>query len=316
MKKKLLIIILLALALIGCGKKEEPKQEPTKEEPVINKNANSVVLYFSVTNHTRVLARMISEETNSDLIEIIPKEKYTDEDINYNNDNSRANKEQNNDKARPEIENKLDLDKYSTIYIGYPIWWGTVPRIIYTLLDNYDLTNKKIVLFCTSGSSGIEQSVKDLKAYNNKLNIIASKRFATATPITAITNWLYENNLQKGEPSMEQTKSIKVTINDKEYTLNLEDNGTARKLVEILPLETKMQELNGNEKYVYLSEIFPVYSYKPKRINKGDVMLFDSGCIVIFYKSFDNKGYSYTKIGHIDNLDDLGNGDVQVKFSK
>ena len=77
-----------------------------------------------------------------------------------------------------------------------------------------------------------------------------------------------------------------------------------------------MQELNGNEKYVYLSEIFPVYSYKPKRINKGDVMLFDSGCIVIFYKSFDNKGYSYTKIGHIDNLDDLGNGDVQVKFSK
>ena len=316
MKKKLLIIILLSLALIGCGKKEEPKKETTKEEQIIKENSSSAVLFFSVTNHTRVLARMISEETNSDLIEIIPKEKYTDEDINYNNDNSRANKEQNNDKARPEIENKLDLDKYSTIYIGYPIWWGTVPRIIYTLLDNYDLTTKKIVLFCTSGSSGIEQSVKDLKAYNNKLNVIASKRFATATPITSIKNWLYENNLQKGEPSMEQTKSIKVTINDKEYTLNLEDNGTARKLVEILPLETKMQELNGNEKYVYLSEILPVYSYKPKRINKGDVMLFDSGCIVIFYKSFDNKGYSYTKIGHIDNLDDLGSGDVQVKFSK
>jgi flavodoxin len=316
MKKRLLIIILLALVLVGCGKKEEVKKETSKEEPVIKENSNSAVLYFSVTNNTKVIARMISEETNSDLIEIVPKEKYTDEDINYNNDNSRANKEQNDDKARPEIENKLDLEKYSTIYLGYPIWWGTVPRIIYTLLDNYDLTNKNIVLFCTSGSSGIEQSVKDLKNYNDKLNIITSKRFAANTPKTEITNWLYENNLQKGEPSVEHTKSIKVTINNKEYTLNLEDNATSRKLVELLPLETKMQELNGNEKYVYLSESFPTDSYKPERINKGDVMLFDNSCIVIFYKSFDNKGYNYTKIGHIDNLDDLGSGDVQVKFSK
>ncbi len=122
-----------------------------------------------------------------------------------------------------------------------------------------------------------------------------------------------ENNINN---SNEVISQVKVIINNKEYTLNLEDNATSRKLVELLPLETKMQELNGNEKYVYLSESFPTDSYKPERINKGDVMLFDNSCIVIFYKSFDNKGYNYTKIGHIDNLDDLGSGDVQVKFSK
>ena len=315
MKKKVLIIIILALVLIGCGKKEEQKKE-TKQEPVIRENANSLVLYFSVTNNTEGIAKLISEETNSDLIEIIPKEKYTDEDINYGNDNSRANKEQNNDKARPEIENKLDLGKYDTIYLGYPIWWGTVPRIIYTLLDNYDLTNKNIILFCTSGSSGIEQSVNDLKAYNNQLNIITSKRFAANTSKDEINNWIDTNNLPKGETNMTETSSVRITINNKEYTLNLLDNPTTNKLKEMLPLEMNMEELNGNEKYIFLGEEFPTNESTPKLIEAGDVMLYGNNCLVIFYKSFDSKGYSYTKIGHIDNLEDLGKGSVKVKISE
>ena len=74
-----------------------------------------------------------------------------------------------------------------------------------------------------------------------------------------------------------------------------------------------MKELNGNEKYVYLDSKLPVSEYSPKHINKGDVMLYGNNCLVIFYKSFDTS-YSYTKIGHIDNLDDLDNKDVLVKF--
>ena len=123
-----------------------------------------------------------------------------------------------------------------------------------------------------------------------------------------------ENNIEDNN-SNEVISSVKVTINNKEYTLNLEDNETAKSFANLLPQEFNMSELNGNEKYVYMGSSLPTNSYNPKHIEKGDVMLFGNNCLVIFYKSFDTS-YSYTKIGHINNLDDLGNGSITVKFEK
>ena len=114
---------------------------------------------------------------------------------------------------------------------------------------------------------------------------------------------------------VEVITSVKVTIDDKEYVVKLEDNKTAQSFVNILPKEFNMNELNGNEKYVYLDNSLPTDSYIPKQINKGDVMLYGDNCLVIFYQSFDTS-YSYTKIGHIDNLGDLGKDDVLVRFEK
>ena len=108
---------------------------------------------------------------------------------------------------------------------------------------------------------------------------------------------------------------MKVIINEKEYVLNLETNETAHSFVNLLPQELTMSELNGNEKYVYLNDFLPVEAYKPKQVNKGDVMLFGDDCLVVFYKSF-NTSYSYTKIGHIDNLPNLGNDNITIKFEK
>ena len=113
----------------------------------------------------------------------------------------------------------------------------------------------------------------------------------------------------------ETQKTMNVNINGTDYAINLEDNATVRGLCGKLPLECEMQELNGNEKYVYVDFSLPTDSSNPKHISAGDVMLFGDSCLVIFYKSF-NTSYSYTKIGHIDNLPDLGNGDVKVKFYK
>ena len=122
-------------------------------------------------------------------------------------------------------------------------------------------------------------------------------------------------NSNKSSSSNEVIKSVKAIINEKEYIINLEDNETAKKFVEILPLELNMNELNGNEKYVNLDKTLPEKSANPGRINAGDVMLYGDDCLVIFYKSFDTT-YSYTKIGHIDNLPDLGNGNITVKFER
>ena len=108
-------------------------------------------------------------------------------------------------------------------------------------------------------------------------------------------------------------KMISVIIDGKTYKLNLESNTTVDEFIKLLPKEYTMNELNGNEKYVYINESLSTVKYMPKRIEKGDVMLYGNNCIVIFYKSFDTN-YTYTKIGHIDDLDDLGNKDIVVRF--
>jgi hypothetical protein len=123
-----------------------------------------------------------------------------------------------------------------------------------------------------------------------------------------------ENN-NKSEKSNGVIKSMKAIINEKEYIINLEDNEMTKSFIDLLPLEVKMNELNSNEKYVYLDTTLPTNSSNPKRINAGDVMLYGNNCLVIFYKSFDTS-YSYTRIGHIDDLPNLGNGNITVKFEK
>ncbi len=115
--------------------------------------------------------------------------------------------------------------------------------------------------------------------------------------------------------SNEVIKSVKAIINGKEYKIDLENNETANSFVGLLPQELNMKELNGNEKYIYLDTTLPTNSSNPRRINAGDVMLYGDNCLVIFYKSFDTS-YSYTKIGHIDSLPDLGNNSISIKFEK
>ena len=113
----------------------------------------------------------------------------------------------------------------------------------------------------------------------------------------------------------EKVNNINVIINDKNYNLKLENNNTAKELSDLLPQEFNMSDLNGNEKYVYMDKSLITNSYNPKHIEKGDVMLYGDNCLVIFYKSFDTS-YSYTKIGHIDNLDELETGNIIVKLEK
>ena len=119
-----------------------------------------------------------------------------------------------------------------------------------------------------------------------------------------------------GEPKTETTKMDKmfVTISDKKYEIKLENNSTVSALMQELPLEVSMSDLNNNEKYVDLDSSLPTNTYSPKHIEAGDVMLFGNNCLVIFYESFDTS-YSYTKIGHIDNLPNLGGGSISMTFS-
>ena len=121
-----------------------------------------------------------------------------------------------------------------------------------------------------------------------------------------------ENNIESENKLIYE---LKVIINGKTYNAKIEENETAQSFANMLPAEYNMSELNGNEKYIYLDNKLPTNSYNPKHIEKGDIMLYGNNCLVVFYKSFDTS-YSYTKIGHIEDLSDLGNNNITIKFMK
>ena len=150
------------------------------------------VIYFSCTGNTRTAAERIRDLTGADLIELVPEQPYTSQDLDYNDESCRANQEQKDPAARPRIAGQpLDLSQYGTIYLGYPIWQGTAPRIINTFLDTYDLTGKTVKPFCTSGSSGIETSVADIRAAVPEVNVTAGLR-GDDPDGSALKSWVRE----------------------------------------------------------------------------------------------------------------------------
>lgn len=122
-----------------------------------------------------------------------------------------------------------------------------------------------------------------------------------------------------GNNNQMENTSVIITVNGKEFNAVFYNNETANAFINMMPLTLNMNELNGNEKYYNLSSTLPVNSERVGSIKKGDIMLYGSNCIVIFYESF-NTSYSYTKIGYIENTDNLtaalGSGSVSVSFKK
>ena len=119
----------------------------------------TLVAVFSASGVTKRVGEEIARVCGGDFFEIVPKEKYTSDDLNYMNTRSRSSVEMKDASARPEIAGTVsDMDSYDTVIIGFPIWWGLAPRIIETFLESYDFSGKTIVPFCTSGGSGVGRS--------------------------------------------------------------------------------------------------------------------------------------------------------------
>ena len=146
----------------------EPDTENTSEESSDTAKASEnqsdiLVVYFSATGTTKGVAERIAEAEDADIYEIVPKEPYSDADLDWNDESSRTTKEQNDPSVRPEIGSEsIDLSGYSKIYVGYPIWWGEEPRIMDTFVESYDFGQTTMIPFCTSGGSGIGRSGSNL----------------------------------------------------------------------------------------------------------------------------------------------------------
>ena len=135
-----------------------------------------LIAYFSAEGNTKRVALELNKVLNADVYEIEPKVKYTMEDLNWMDKNSRSSVEMKDKSSRPEIVKKdLDMSKYDKVYLGFPIWWYTAPTIINTFLESYDFDNKTIVLFATSGGSKWGKTVEDLKVSASKTVFVEGK---------------------------------------------------------------------------------------------------------------------------------------------
>lgn len=124
------------------------------------------------------------------MFEIKPVKDYTVEDLNYMNSESRSSIEMNQG-VKPDIKEKVsNIDEYDTVYLGFPIWWYTAPTIIYKFLEENDLSNKKIYVFATSGSSTIDSTYNNLVKDFPNLNFVKGVRFSSNVTEDEITNFI------------------------------------------------------------------------------------------------------------------------------
>lgn len=134
------------------------------------------VIYFSYSGVTKRKAESIAKKEGADLFEIKASVPYTDADVNWQDSGSRNVLEHKDPNARPEIAELPDLTNTDEVWVGYPIWWYTHPKIIETLFDNADFSGKKVHLFATSGGSGISQSLKELQEQYPQVDFVDAKR--------------------------------------------------------------------------------------------------------------------------------------------
>lgn len=268
-----------------------------------------LVAYFSFTNNTRSVAESMAEVLGADLYRISPAEAYTSDNNNYYDSSTRAYKEQYGPASvRPAINATLGDADYDVVLLGFPIWYGKVPRVMLSFLDTYDFSGKTVIPFCTSGSSGISAAESELQGTYGAIKWKSGARLNGYSG-EQLKTWLAGHGIENSPMSL--------TVGNTVLAAELANNATAQAFGALLPMTLDMSELNGNEKYKYIDTDLPVNSACPGTIHAGDILLYGNNCVVVFYKTF-NTTYSYTRIGRISDTSALegvlGGGSVSVRF--
>ena len=192
--KKILVFLIAVLFVMACNVKPTAK-EGTKPTPSQKKKV--LVAYFSATGTTKKVAQNLAKAVNADIYEIKPLTPYTSADLNWHDSNSRSSVEMNDKSARPEIaednivKDAFSVKDYDTVYLGFPIWWGTAPTIVRTFLEKQDFSNKKVIIFVTSGTSGIGNVDQDLKSSISSSAIIIKGKALNGNPsVEELTEWV------------------------------------------------------------------------------------------------------------------------------
>ena len=178
MNRILITLAALVLTLTACGQNNK-------------KEMKTLVAYFSATGTTAAVAQDLADVTGGTLYEIKPEVKYTAADLDWNDQQSRSTIAMKDPAARPAIVKDLqDAASYSTIYVGFPVWWGTAPREVNTFLEAYDFSGKTVILFATSGGSDLSQANAEFKAGYPALVWKDGKVLANESSVEDLQAWV------------------------------------------------------------------------------------------------------------------------------
>ncbi|MCR4929896.1 MAG: NAD(P)H-dependent oxidoreductase [Lachnospiraceae bacterium] len=155
--------------------------------------SKTLVAYFSASGVTKKVAENLAKAAGADLFEIIPKEIYTNADLNWMDKKSRSSVEMNDRYSRPAISSEIeDIKQYTHVFVGFPVWWYREPSIIDTFMESYDWNGITVIPFCTSGGSGIGDSPKNMGALGKGSKVLSGKRLSSSASEKELSAWVSE----------------------------------------------------------------------------------------------------------------------------
>ncbi len=293
-------------------------------DPGPDSDSKVLVAYFSHTNNTKGIAEKIAQAADCDLFAIEPQVPYTSADCDYTDPTSRSQIEQNDDSARPAIVNTVsNLSDYDVIFLGYPIWNGKAPKVIYTFLESCeDWSGKTIVPFCTSGSSPIGSSAANLHSLiSNEADWLDGNRFSSGASQETVAAWVdsLNLNLNPGEEAASMNK-ITVSFNGHTYSATLSDNSSAVAFAELLESKGGSMTIRMSD-YGSFEKVGPLGTSLPRNdeqitTSAGDIILYQGNQITVYYAQ---NSWNFTRLGRLDDptglRDALGSGDVDITFA-
>ena len=344
--KKLIMIPLLMLTFLSMAACSSPNEEPLNpgqpeqpenpgdgddsddnpDTPTPGGNGRYLVLFASRSGNTERMANEIREQLDCDILEVEPEVAY---DNDYNAMVERSQKElaairQGN---YPPIKTTMEkFDDYDIVFVGYPIWYGSMATPMQTFLHSHasKLVGKRIALFATSGSSGISTSVNEAHNLCPDATIIDRTLLLTSSILsqmaTRVPAWLEEIGASREEPEVASLK-VKISVGDRIISATMEDNAAGRDFLSRLPLEVTLNDFNNTTEKIFYPE--PALTLEGAKRGcapvPGDITIYAPwGNVAIFCKNWSHSN-DLIKIGHIDG-DGISalttGGDIKVKFEK
>lgn len=350
MKKILLFtwMLLTVVSLSACGGPDDepviPEQPETPEQPgggdnddnsdtpIPGGNGRYFVLYASRTSNTERVAQLIQTTLDCDILEIEPETPY-DNDYNAMLERSQEELAAIRQGNYPPVKTSVEsFDDYDIVFVGYPIWYGSMATPMQTLLHEHaeKLAGKQIALFATSGSSGISTSVGEARSLCPNATVIDRTLLLTSSTLsqmaTRVPAWLEEIGASREEPDEPDTPdanslNMNITIGDRTITATMEDNAAGRDFLFRLPLEVTLEDYNNTtEKIFYPSPALTTEGVtRGCTLSPGDITIYAPwGNVAIFCKSWSHSN-DLIKIGRIEGngIEALSiAGDVRVKFER
>ena len=282
-----------------------------------------LIAYFTRSGNTEKLADMIADKTGGTKFRIETETAYP-QDYDAVLEQASEEKEQN---ARPILKTRVeDMSDYATVFLGYPIWFGDTPMAIHTFLENYDFNGKKIIPFCTSGSSSPQTSYASVRASASGAEVLEgfwTQGTSAGNAQEEVNEWIdrlgITGRMSQSTSGSEEGK-LKITAGNSVFYAELEENSSAQALREILlesPLTIRMSDYGDMEKVGPLGKRLPTND-ETITTAPGDLILYQGNSLVIYY---DTNTWNFTRLGKIEGvtkqelLAALGSGDVTVMLS-